>query len=188
MTKEQKEQYAKEYMLDKYGVDVNAEYKVPTGTSFSRLYPYVKISSKNSDDPFEIYHVFFKGNGKICDDYYLYNIQDFVTEKVKQVTEDLPYECVVITHTYNYSPYYPTYRMKRLAKNEQMKFLKLKKTITRIDYIFSTDCVEHKDELCKMLEDKTSFMNADGNLYFVDGDIHKVEFSSLKPEMLLAFY
>ncbi len=188
MTQEQKELYARDYMLDEYGVEVNTEYKTPTGTPFSRLYPFVLISPIDSNDAFEFYHIFFKGNGKICDDYYLSEIQDFVTQKVEQDIADLPYDCVVITHTYNYSPYFPTYRMKWFAKNYPLEFLKLKKTYTMISYIFSTDYVGQKDKLSKMLEEKTSYMNADGNLFFVDGDIHQYDLSSLKPEMLLAFY
>lgn len=189
MTQEQKEQYARDYMLDKYGIETKTEYVIPEGTAFSRLYPFVKITPKNSNDQCEYYHVFFKPNGKICDDYYLHDIQDFITEKVTQDTEELPYDCVVFTHTYTLSPYFPTYKMKRLAKDDPIEFIKLKKTITRIDYIFSNNCVEHKDELCKILEEKTSsYIFADGNLFFVDGDIHEFDFSSLEPEMLLSTY
>ncbi len=190
MTQEQKEQYAKDYMLDNYGVEVNVKkFGIPGSTTdFSRFYTMATVSPIDSDVPFDTYNIYFKGNGKICDDYYLRDIQSFVTQQVKNDISDLPYEYSVVTRTCTLSPYFPTYKMKKMAKENPLDFLKLKRTYTVIYYFFSTDCIEYKEEIRDFLESKTNYMNADGNLYFVDGDINQIDLSNIDPSTLLAFY
>ena len=190
MSQEQKEKYAYDYMLDKYGVEVDVKsVGIPGGTTdFSRFYTMAVFTPKYSDDPFEFYHLYFKGNGKVCDDYYLHDVQDAVAEKVRQDAGDLPYDCVINVHVYTLSPCFPTYKMKRLAKKDPLEFIKLKETSTRIDYFFSSEYAEHKDELRDTLQQKTTYMYSRGNLFFVDGDIHEIDLSQLDPSTLLAFY
>ncbi len=182
MTQDQQEKYVYDYILDKYGVEVNVKsIGIPGGTdAFDRFYYTANVSPKTSSDPKDTYFVFFKSqiNGEICDTFFFRDIQEYVTDTIQKDIMDLPYDFYMVSHTYLTNPYYPTYKMEYLAKNDPHSLFVSEKTFTTIDIYFNSSDVEHLNEIKSYLRDKLGYTRISGWIYFVD-DINAVDISSL---------
>lgn len=190
MTQEEKEKLVYDYMVDKYGVEVNVNsFGLPGGTdAFDRFYNTAVIATKTSIDPQETYCVYVKNNGKMCDTYFLNEAQDDITDYIKDDLVELKYEHCLKSYTYIPRPYYPTFEMEYLAKHNPIKLFLSEKTYTSIDvYILEND-IDNVSEIKDFIEQKTEdYTNVQVGIIVVD-DLNSIDFSLSNKTVVNAFY